>query len=310
MIYFIISIMDLNGPLMKAMKAVNFISGSSMKEEDIKKHRESVEKVSRLASPKGDISLERFNIGDIACESVKSVSNFNPHYVILYVHGGGYLSGGLDYARILAIKLAVATGFTTFTFAYRLAPEHSYPAAIEDGLSVWEHLTSGMYSPSHVLLAGDSAGGNLALCLTQKLIAEGKPIPRELLLFSPWTDMTGTADSYETNKDLDPVLSREFIADAAKAYIAGAGEADDPRFSPLFGSFEGFPPAYIMAGRNEILLDDSIRLCEKIKEAGGRAALDIEEKGWHVYQQLPIRIASLAIARLAKHLAKEINGES
>ena len=276
--------MDLNGPLMKAMKAVNFISGSSMKEEDIKKHRESVEKVSRLASPKGDISVERFNIGDIACESVKSVSNFNPHYVILYVHGGGYLSGGLDYARILAKKLAVATGFTTFTFAYRLAPEHAYPAAIEDGLSVWDYMTGGMYSPSHILLAGDSAGGNLALCLTQKLLCDNRPVPRELILFSP-------------------------LADAAKAYIAGAGDPADPRFSPLFGSFEGFPLTYIMAGKNEILLDDSIRLCEKIKEAGGRAELDIEEKGWHVYQQMPVKIASLAIKRLSRHIEKDLNGD-
>ena len=301
--------MDLNGPLMKAMKAVNFISGSSMKEEDIKKHRESVEKVSRLASPKGDISVERFNIGDIACESVKSVSNFNPHYVILYVHGGGYLSGGLDYARILAKKLAVATGFTTFTFAYRLAPEHAYPAAIEDGLSVWDYMTGGMYSPSHILLAGDSAGGNLALCLTQKLLCDNRPVPRELILFSPWADMTGTADSYETNRDIDPVLSGEFVADAAKAYIAGAGDPADPRFSPLFGSFEGFPLTYIMAGKNEILLDDSIRLCEKIKEAGGRAELDIEEKGWHVYQQMPVKIASLAIKRLSRHIEKDLNGD-
>jgi len=301
--------MDLNGPLMKAMKALNFISGSSTDEEDIKKHRESVERVSRLATPKGDVDIEHFAVGEIKCESVKSLSNYNPHYVILYVHGGGYLSGGLDYARILAKKLAVATGFTTFTFAYRLAPEYAYPAAIEDGLSVWDHLTGGMYSPSHILLAGDSAGGNLALCLTQELLKKNRPTPRELLLFSPWTDMTCTAKSYETNKEIDPVLSREFVEDAARAYIAGAGDPADPRFSPLFGNFAAFPPAYIMAGRNEILLDDSIRLCERIREAGRIAELDIEEKGWHVYQQMPVKIASLAINRLARHIEKELNGE-
>lgn len=301
--------MDLNGPLMKAMKALNFISGSSTDEEDIKKHRESVERVSRLATPKGDVDIEHFAVGEIKCESVKSLSNYNPHYVILYVHGGGYLSGGLDYARILAKKLTVATGFTTFTFAYRLAPEYAYPAAIEDGLSVWDHLTGGMYSPSHILLAGDSAGGNLALCLTQELLKKNRPTPRELLLFSPWTDMTCTAKSYETNKEIDPVLSREFVEDAARAYIAGAGDPADPRFSPLFGNFAAFPPAYIMAGRNEILLDDSIRLCERIREAGRIAELDIEEKGWHVYQQMPVKIASLAINRLARHIEKELNGE-
>lgn len=301
--------MDLNGPLMKAMKALNFISGSSTDEEDIKKHRESVERVSRLATPKGDVDIEHFAVGEIKCESVKSLSNYNPHYVILYVHGGGYLSGGLDYARILAKKLAVATGFTTFTFAYRLAPEYAYPAAIEDGLSVWDHLTGGMYSPSHILLAGDSAGGNLALCLTQELLKKNRPTPRELLLFSPWTDMTCKAKSYETNKDIDPVLSREFVENAARAYIAGAGDPADSRFSPLFGNFAAFPPAYIMAGKNEILLDDSIRLCKKINDAGGRAELDIEEKGWHVYQQMPVKIASLAINRLARHIEKELNGE-
>ncbi len=301
--------MDLNGPLMKAMKALNFISGSSTDGEDIKKHRESVERVSRLATPKGDVDIEHFAVGEIKCESVKSLSNYNPHYVILYVHGGGYLSGGLDYARILAKKLAVATGFTTFTFAYRLAPEYAYPAAIEDGLSVWDHLTGGMYSPSHILLAGDSAGGNLALCLTQELLKKNRLTPRELLLFSPWTDMTCKAKSYETNKDIDPVLSREFVENAARAYIAGAGDPADSRFSPLFGNFAAFPPAYIMAGRNEILLDDSIRLCERIREAGRIAELDIEEKGWHVYQQMPVKIASLAINRLARHIEKELNGE-
>lgn len=301
--------MDLNGPLMKAMKALNFISGSSTDEEDIKKHRESVERFSRLATPKGDVDIEHFTVGEIRCESVKSLSNYNPHYVILYVHGGGYLSGGLDYARILAKKMAVATGFTTFTFAYRLAPEHAYPAAIEDGLSVWDHLTGGMYSPSHILMAGDSAGGNLALCLTQKLLSDNRPVPRELILFSPWADMTGTADSYESNREIDPVLSGEFVENAAKAYIAGAGDPDDPRFSPLFGSFEGFPHTYIMTGKNEILLDDSIRLCKKINDAGGRAELDIEEKGWHVYQQMPVKIASLAIKRLSRHIEKDLNGD-
>ncbi len=295
--------MDLNELLMKAMRALNFISGSSSNEEDLKKHRESVERISRIAAPRKNVDIEPFKVGDISCEALKSLPNFNPHYAILYVHGGGYMSGGLDYARILGIKLASATGFTTYTFAYRLSPEYAYPAAIEDGLSVWDHLTGGLYSPGHLLLAGDSAGGNLALCLTRKLIEDGCPVPRELLLFSPWADMTGTAASYETNAGIDPVLTKEFVSEAAKVYISGAGEADDPRFSPLFGSFEGFPPAYIMAGRNEILLDDSIRLRDRITAAGGNASLDIEEKGWHVYQQLPVPIAAHAMKRLSDHIA-------
>ena len=200
--------------------------------------------------------------------------------------------------------MAHATGFTTYSFAYRLAPEHPYPAALEDGRAVWDYLT-GLYRADHILLAGDSAGGNLALCLTQQLIRENKPEPRELLLFSPWADMTGTAPSYEENKESDPILTKEFVMGAARSYIEDR-YAEDPAFSPLFGDFAGFPTTYIMAGKNGILLDDSIRLKEKIEEAGGNVWLDIEEKGWHVYQQMPISMAKRAMIRLSEHVSKEI----
>ena len=293
---------------MKAMKAFNFISGSSAEEEDLKKHRESVEKMSRLVTPKDDVNIAHFKVGDIECESIRKKEDFNPHYAIMYAHGGGYMSGGADYARILGTKLAIATGFTTVTFSYRLSPEHPYPAAIEDGMDVWNYLTRGVVSPTHLYLAGDSAGGNLALCLTQMLLSEGREVPKGLILFSPWTDMTGNAESYETNKDVDPVLSKEFVENAVKAYVNGAGTPDEARFSPLFGSFDNFPPTVCFAGKNEILFDDSKRLCDRIKEAGGKAVFDIEEKGWHVYEQLPIPIANQAMRRLSKYIKDEQYG--
>ncbi len=293
---------------MRAMKAFNFISGSSAEEEDLKKHRESVEKMSRLVTPKDDVNIAHFKVGDIDCEAIRSCNNFNPHYAIMYAHGGGYMSGGADYARILGTKLAIATGFTTVTFSYRLSPEHPYPAAIEDGMDVWNYLTRGVVSPTHLYLAGDSAGGNLALCLTQMLLSEGREVPKGLILFSPWTDMTGNAESYETNKDVDPVLSKEFVENAVKAYVNGAGTPDEARFSPLFGSFDNFPPTVCFAGKNEILFDDSKRLCDRIKEAGGKAVFDVEEKGWHVYEQLPIPIANQAMRRLSKYIKDEQYG--
>ncbi|MBR6303512.1 MAG: alpha/beta hydrolase [Lachnospiraceae bacterium] len=300
--------MRLNEFMMKAMKAFNFISGSSAEEEDLKKHRESVEKMSRLVTPKDDVNIAHFKVGDIDCEAIRSCENFNPHYAIMYAHGGGYMSGGADYARILGTKLAIATGFTTVTFSYRLSPEHPYPAAIEDGMDVWNYLTRGVVSPTHLYLAGDSAGGNLALCLTQMLLSEGRETPKGLILFSPWTDMTGNAESYETNKDVDPVLSKEFVENAVKVYINGAGTPDEARFSPLFGSFDNFPPTVCFAGKNEILFDDSKRLCDRIKEAGGKAVFDVEEKGWHVYEQLPIPIANQAMRRLSKYIKDEQYG--
>ena len=284
------------------------MAGTASSLEEIKRHRKQADLASRLATPKADVERSAFRVGRIRCEKIKPNSPYHPEYVILYCHGGGYVSGGLDYCGNLGVKLAMTTGFTVYTFAYRLAPEHPYPAAIDDGNALWEYVTKNAADADHVLLAGDSAGGNMALCLTQKLISEGKPAPRELLLFSPWTDMTGTSESYETNKDIDPILTKEFVMNSAKAYI-GEKDPADPAFSPLFGSFENFPPVFIMAGRNGILLDDSIRLKEKIDAAGGKAELDIEEKGWHVYLHMPGSMTRKALKRLADHVSNEIYGK-
>lgn len=295
----------MNPLLKKAFRAVNFISGNTMTAEELKKHRKLAEWAGDLATPKGDVEITSFKVGKIRCEAVKPIFAHNPNYAILYAHGGGYVSGGLGYARILSAKMAHATGFTVYSFAYRLAPEHPYPTALEDGVAIWEYLTENHFEADRILLAGDSAGGNLALCLVQKLHAENKPVPRELLLFSPWTDMTGTADSYEKYAESDPILTKKFVMGAAHSYVVDMDLAD-PAFSPLFGDFSGFPPVYIMAGRNGILLDDSIRLKDRIEEAGGTAWLDIEEKGWHVYQQMPIHIARQAMIRLSEHVSEVV----
>ena len=296
------------------------MAGKASSLAEIKRHRKQSEWAHSLATPKDDVERRRFRNGKISCEEIKPLKSYDPSYVILYCHGGGYICGGLGYAGNLGVKLALATGFTVYSFAYRLAPEHPYPAAAEDADAMWEYITGNVADADHVLLAGDSAGGNMALCMTQRLISEGKPAPRELLLFSPWTDMTGTSESYETNKDIDPVLNKEFVMNSAKAYI-GDKDPADPAFSPLFGSFENFPPVFIMAGRNGILLDDimagrngillddSIRLKEKIDAAGGKAELDIEEKGWHVYLHMPGPMTRKALKRLAAHVSHEIYGK-
>ncbi len=299
-------IINLNDPLLMALKAVNFISGSSMEEADLKRHRKVMERAGKLAAPKGDIDVTPFTVGKIKCEAVKPHLAHNPEYAILYAHGGGYVTGRLDYARILAAKLAISTGFTTYSFDYRLAPEHPYPAALHDGKAVWDFLTKEAYAPDHVFIAGDSAGGNLALCLAEDLLSEGREVPKGLLLFSPWTDMTGTSETYETNKDRDPILTKEYVMGAAKAYTAGAGELSDPRFSPLFGKLDGLPHTLIMCGRNGILLDDSVRLYDMMTKAGGKATLDIEENGWHVYQQMPLPIAAQAMKRLSAYVSSEV----
>ena len=284
------------------------MAGTASSLAEIKRHRKIADQASRLATPIGNVERRAFRVGRIRCEEFTPAASYDPDYVILYCHGGGYISGGLDYAGNLSVKLAMATGFRVYSFAYRLAPEHPYPAALEDGNALWEYITKNIAEADHVLLAGDSAGGNMALCMTQRLISDGKPAPRELLLFSPWTDMTGTSETYETNKDIDPVLNKEFVMNSAKAYL-GDKDPADPAFSPLFGDFKNFPPVFIMAGRNGILLGDSIRLKAKIDAAGGKAALDIEEKGWHVYLHMPGSMTRKALKRLAAHVSHEIYGK-
>lgn len=297
---------NLNDPLMKAIKAVNTITGKSLTEEDLKKQRAAMERAGRLAAPTGGVTLEEFSVDGISCEWVKPDLAHNPQYVILYAHGGGYTCGGLGYARILAAKLAVSTGFSVVSFEYRLAPEHKYPAALEDGMSLWHYLMEKGYGAKQVIFAGDSAGGNLVLCMAQKLKKEMELAPRSLLLFSPWTDMTTTAGSYEDKKDKDPILTKDYVIGVREAVIGKDADASDERYSPLNGDFTDFPPTLIMVGRNEILLDDSVNLQKRINKAGGKAVIDIEKDGWHVYQQMPLPVAGRAMKRLSDYVSEII----
>ncbi len=297
-----------NDPLMKAIKAFNSIGGNSLTEEDLKKQRSAMDRAGKLAAPTGGVSIKSFSVDNISCEWIRPELAHNPQYVILYAHGGGYVCGGLGYARILAAKMAMATGFSVVSFEYRLAPENKWPAPIEDGQKVWNRLLEEGFDAKHILMAGDSAGGNLVLCLSQRLISAKENGPRALLLFSPWTDMTASSKSYTTYQTKDPILTHSYVVGVREAFIGSDVDAADACYSPINGDFTDFPPTLVMVGKNEILLDDSVNLQKKIISAGGNATIDIEKDGWHVYQQLPIPMASRAMKRLADYVSKEIYG--
>ena len=297
---------NLSDPLMRAIKAVNSITGKSLTEEDLKKQRSSMELAGKLAAPTGGVTLDPFKVGQVPCEWVRPDLAHNPQYVIFYAHGGGYTCGGLAYARILAAKLATATGFSVVSFEYRLAPEHKYPAALEDGRQVYDFLIKKGYDAKHIIFAGDSAGGNLVVCLAQQLLLEGRDAARMLLLFSPWTDMTAKSKSYQQYDGKDPILSRNYVESVRDAVIGEEAEAADPIYSPLFGDFERFPVTLVQVGKTEILYEDSASLVKKINKAGGKAKLDVEKDGWHVYQQMPLPVANRAMKRLADFVSHEI----
>lgn len=217
--------------------------------------------------------------------------------IIFYCHGGGYMSGSTLYARSITTKLARHTSCEVFTFDYRLAPERPYPCAVEDAFTAWKDILSKGYQPQNIIIAGDSAGGNLALVLTLLLKERQMSLPKCLILFSPWTDMTLSGESYQTKAALDPVLNNEYIHQAIHYYL-GDHEPDSPYVSPLFADFTGFPPVYIQVGENEILLDDSIMLYERLIEQNVEAKLDLFPGMWHVFQMTPIPSAEEAMEKV------------
>lgn len=205
-----------------------------------------------------------------------------PDRVILYVHGGGYVTGSIEASLMITMPLVAALSVPIFAFDYRLAPEHPYPAALEDTLLAYHWLISEGYKAEHIMLLGDSAGGGLALAAAMTLRDEGEPMPAGLVLFSPWTDLSNSGASHRTNAQRDVMLSTAQLERWAEAY-AGTTPRDEPYLSPRFGSFMGLPPMLIQVDESEILLDDSRAVAEAAQSAGAMVTLKVWQGLWHVW---------------------------
>ena len=248
-----------------------------------------------------DIPFERFSAS--FAEPVDCTARET--HVVLYLHGGGYTAGGLDYAKGFGGVLAAATKVSMFCVAYRLAPEHKFPAALDDAMEAYEYLLNLGYSPENIAFAGESAGGGLIYCLALRCKAEGKPMPGCMLGISPWADLTMSGKSYSNNVLRDPSLCRESLAYYAVVYAAG--HEDEAYVSPVFGEFDGFPPSLIFAGGDEILLDDSRTLYKRLQEAGCRAELHVENGMWHVYPLYGTPEGRWAVVKMAEFIRRELH---
>ena len=200
--------------------------------------------------------------------------------VILYLHGGGYTCGDLDYAKGFASTLATECGARVFCAAYRLAPEHPFPAALEDTLTAYEYLLTKGYRPNQICLCGESAGGSLCYALCMKLKQLGRPLPGSIIGISPWTDLTASGKSYEDNKLLDPSMTWELLDFFANCYTT---DRRDPMVSPLFGDLTGMPPSLLFVGGDEIMLDDTRMIHEKLLNSGCSSQLVVAPDRWHGY---------------------------
>lgn len=200
--------------------------------------------------------------------------------VVLYLHGGGYTCGSLEYAKGFSSVLAAECGVRVFCAAYRLAPEHRYPAAVEDALEAYQYLLKKGYAGHQILLCGESAGGGLIYALCLKLKELGLPLPCGLIGISPWTDLTGSGKSYKENREVDPSMSPELLQFYAKCYT---DDPANPLCSPLFGDLTGFPPSLLFVGGDEVMLDDTRMLHEKLVKSGCRSKLIVAPERWHAY---------------------------
>lgn len=199
--------------------------------------------------------------------------------------------------------MASVTGCEVLAFQYRLAPEFPYPAALEDALDAWEYLMHQGWGAKDVILAGDSAGGNLALELTLALKEEERFLPGRLVLFSPWTDMTASGASYIQREELDPMLTNRYIQSVRGAYARDA-DYSQPQFSPLFADLSGLPPTLIQVGEREILFSDSEQLRDRLITAGVPCVLQCWPDMWHVFQMFPVKSAGEAMSSMEEFLRR------
>ncbi|WP_100638557.1 alpha/beta hydrolase [Marinobacter salexigens] len=244
----------------------------------------------------------RFQTGTLAGLSViRSSFGKVTRGAVLYLHGGGYIIGSATTHKGLTGHLAKATGCIVVTPDYRLAPEHPFPAALDDAEAAWRALIDDEgFTPGQIAIAGDSAGGGLAIALAMRLRDSNQPLPASITIFSPWTDLT-QKDLY--SPECEPVLQAHWTAKAAKLYAARES-LSHPLISPVFGNFEGLPPLLIQVGSQEILLNDSERLAKAARAAGVDTQLEVYNGLWHVFQVHSGQLsrATAAIKAAGKHI--------
>jgi len=269
--------------------------------------RAKMDRMSAKASaPVDDVKAEKVTAGGVPAEWLLPENGSGG--VLLYLHGGGYVTGSIVTHRALASRLAKESGLRTLIIDYRLAPEHPYPAAVDDAAAAYRWLLSSGVTANEITLAGDSAGGGLALALLMRLRAEGEKLPAGAALLSPWTDLTVSGKSHYARGKMDPMLTLNDLLAMGRHYVQDASPAD-PLISPLYGDFAGLPPLLIHVGENEILMDDASRVAEKAKAAG----VEVQYKSWpgvmHVFQAIaPLPEARAAVSEIALFLSEKSKG--
>jgi acetyl esterase/lipase len=238
----------------------------------LEQRRTQYERAERAFPTPRDVTIERVGAPTQPAEWLRP-PGARTDAAVLYLHGGGYSIGSPRSHRHLAAAVARAAGVPTLLLDYRLAPEHPFPAALDDAVAAYRFLLDGGIAATNVVIAGDSAGGGLTVATLLALRDRGLPRPAGGVCISPWVDLTCSGATYVTKAAVDPIVTREGVAAMAQAYVA-AGDPKAPLVSPLYADLAGLPPLLIQVGGDEVLLDDAVGLAERARSAGVEATLE------------------------------------
>jgi acetyl esterase/lipase len=255
----------------------------------------------RFGQAPSGVSYDATQVGPVKGEWVKVPGASNSR-LILYFHGGGYVSGSPQTHRPLISRLCQAAQANAFSPAYRLAPDFAFPAGLRDGIDAYRHLLQQKFEPQSVVLAGDAAGGGLAFACLLAIRNAGLPMPAACVAMSPWADLSLSGWSMLQNQKNDAALSWELLFVSARHYLKKQNPAD-PYASPVFANFRDFPPIMVHAGSSEILRDDASRLGERAAEAGVPVSVEIYDGMQHVFQASPyVPEARVSLQRLGQFI--------
>ena len=269
--------------------------------------RARMEELGRKFAPPKDIAFTPTDAGGVAAEWAEP-PGAEPGRALFYLHGGGYGIGSIASHRHLVGKLARSSGTRVLSLDYRLAPEHPFPAAVEDATAAARWLMRQGVASEHLVFAGDSAGGGLAIATCLALRDAGDSLPAALVCMSPLTDLAKTGESMRTRVALDPMVTPQSSAAYARRYVGKGGDLTAPLASPLYADLGGLPPLLILVGTAEVLLDDSTRIAERARAAGVDVELQVWEEMIHIWPYFAdiIPEGREAIQRMSAYIRRHI----
>ena len=249
---------------------------------DVNEQRRALRELLSAQPLPADVTVTAAELGGVPTAEI-AVDGIEPRHIVLYFHGGVYVMGDAALAADLASQVGRRTDAKVISVDYRLAPEHPYPAAVDDAFAAYEALLDNGIAPADIVLAGESAGGALAVATLVNARDQGLPLPAAAFVMSPYADLTLAGTTMETKREVDPLISREALQPRVADYTAGQ-DAALALISPIFADLSGLPPLIIQAGTHEVLLDDAVRLARQAATADVEVTLDITPRVPHVFQ--------------------------